>query len=164
MRRFSVPQRCFPAGPVENPCACLRDRRSPIIARPWRRRAAYNVRALAKQAKNTIAAQSESVGNMQDNLDRCGSLGNTEADLCPYHRSLDRIVQMMFSQMQNPGADNQSTLILYGKRSPATKGDPHVEKCAPLFQLSQTRSDIAVDYCPAGKRRARREAAHAPPI
>ena len=93
-----------------------------------------------------------------------GSLGNTEADLCPYHRDLDRIVQMMFSQMQNAGADNQSTLILYGKRSPATKGDPHVEKCAPLFQLFQTRSDIAVDYCPAGKRRARKEAAHAPPI
>ena len=57
-------------------------------------------------AQNIISDQTRSIENMQQILENCSGLCNSEQDLCLYDRHFRQITQTMFFQMQNACSDN----------------------------------------------------------
>ena len=57
-------------------------------------------------AKNIIAEQTESINNMENILNGCECLKNTECEVRTYQRNVSRITGVMFSAMGNSFSDN----------------------------------------------------------
>ena len=57
-------------------------------------------------ALSIIDEQTKSIENMQEILDCCRELENSQQDLCLYQKSFGQITQTMFAQMQNACSTN----------------------------------------------------------
>lgn len=89
-------------------------------------------------ARNIIVEQTESIGNMQAVLDRCGGLSSTEQDLCLYQRRFQRIAQAMFSQMRSACAGNRINADFMREMIPHHEGRSVCRKTRCAFPYARS--------------------------
>lgn len=58
-------------------------------------------------AANIVSEQTRSIENMEKILDCCSRQKDSEQDLCLYQKKMDRIMQVMFSQMGGARSTNE---------------------------------------------------------
>lgn len=62
---------------------------------------------LQEIARRIISEQTKSIENMEQILCRCGTLENTQPDLCTYQSELEQIMQTMFCEMRHACSTNR---------------------------------------------------------
>ncbi len=86
-------------------------------------------------ASNIITQQSESIRNMQEILDTCSCLGNTEQDDCLYQKRTSQILETMFCGMRTAYADNCINCNFLREMLPHHKGAVEMSENALRFPI-----------------------------
>ncbi len=90
---------------------------------------------LRRIAQNIVKEQTESIEDMERALPRCEEFINTRRELCLYERRIDRIKQVMFSQMGNARADNDINADFMREMIPHHEGAIRMSENALRFPI-----------------------------
>ena len=88
-------------------------------------------------ALNIIEEQTKSIGNMQNILQCCSKVQNSQQEICLYQNAFQQITQTMFSQMENACAANNINADFMREMIPHHQG---------AIQMSQ--NVLRFDICP----------------
>ncbi len=90
---------------------------------------------LRRIARNIITEQTESIGDMESALKRCGMVRNTRPQLCRYQRQVGRITRVMFSQMRGARSDNNVDADFMREMIPHHQGAVRMSKSALEYKI-----------------------------
>lgn len=86
-------------------------------------------------AQNIITEQTEGIHDMKAALSRCSGCVNSPHELCLYQKRLDRIVQNMFSRMNNACRGNDINWNFMREMIPHHEGAIQMSKNALYFPI-----------------------------
>lgn len=94
-----------------------------------------NVEKLQSIAQNIITEQTQSIENMQEIIDCCNMVKNTERELCRYQSQIDKITQTMFTRMRNARSTNCINCNFLREMIPHHRGAVSMASTALSFNI-----------------------------